>query len=141
MVGVGSLEGLLDVHNLFTFEGEFVHHLVIALLEVVSKCKLILLLGQVRLHFSISVVDDSQEHIDEDEEHKEHVRDEKEWSQESVGVFDLTEVEITKDDTEQCEAGMMVNVLNLKAFTHKKNMIRKNKYIINMTVENKSLFY
>lgn len=60
-VGVG--QGLLDVRDLVPLEVELPHHLVVALLEVIGDFKLALLVGDVCLHFTVGVVDDSQEHV------------------------------------------------------------------------------
>ena len=73
-------------------------------LEVIGDLKFTLLLGQVGLDFSVSVVDDGQEHVDQNEEDEEHVGDEEDRPKEPICVFNLFEVEVTKDDAEQGEA-------------------------------------
>jgi hypothetical protein len=62
--------------------------------------------SDVRFHLSISIVDDSQEHVEQDEEDEEHVADEEGGSKNTVGIFDLVEVKVTEDDTEESEAVM-----------------------------------
>lgn len=69
-------------------------------LQVISKLKFTLLLRNVRLHLSVRIVDDGQEHVEQDEEDEEYVRNEEYRSEDTVSVFDLVEVEVTKNDTE-----------------------------------------
>ena len=62
----------------------------------------------------------------QDEEDKEHVRQEEDGSQDSVGLLDLVEVEISQDGTEQGEDGVgggaEVFDLELKNATFIKNV-------------------
>ena len=44
--------------------------------EEVSHLELVLLIGQIALDLRIRVVDDGQEHVEQDEEHEEHVQNE-----------------------------------------------------------------
>lgn len=74
------------------------------LLEVITNLELTLLLGNVRFHFSISIIDDSQEHVEQNEEYKEDICDEERWTKDTVGILDLMEVKVTKDDTKQRES-------------------------------------
>lgn len=76
------------------------------LLEVVCDLKLVLLGSNVRFDFSIGIVNDGQEHVEQDEEHEEHVGNEEGWSEDTVGVLDLMEVKVTENDTEQGKARM-----------------------------------
>ncbi len=80
-------------------------------LEVVSHLKLILLCGNVSLHFGVGVVDDGQEHVEQHKEYKEHVEDEVDWSKNTICSFQLVEVEVSKDDTEQSESEIKANCL------------------------------
>ncbi len=73
-------------------------------LEVVSHLKFILLCSDVSFHFRVSVIDDGQEHVEEHKEYKEHIEDEVDWSKNTVCSFQLVEVEVSKDDTEQSES-------------------------------------
>lgn len=73
-------------------------------LEVVSHLKLIHLVGHVSLHFRVGVVDDGQEHVDQDKEYEEDKQHEEDRSQVPVGSLQLMEVKVSQDDTEQCEA-------------------------------------
>lgn len=77
------------------------------LLEIVSNLKLALLISDVGLDLSISVVDDGQEHVEQHKEHEEHIGDEEDRAKNSVGLLQGVEVEITQDDTEQCKASKM----------------------------------
>lgn len=56
------------------------------------------------LDFSVCVVNDRQEHIEQDKEHKEDIGDEEDWTKDTIGGLQSMEVEITQDDTEQCKA-------------------------------------
>lgn len=74
------------------------------LLEIVCNFKLILHIGHVRFHFRIGVIDDGEEHVDENKEDKEDEQHEEYGAQNAVCCFKLIEVKITQDNTEQCEA-------------------------------------
>ena len=75
-------------------------------LEVVTDLKLALLGGNIRLDFSVSVIDDGQEHVEQHKEYEEHVGDEEDRSKHAVRVLDLVEVKVAQDDSEQREAEM-----------------------------------
>lgn len=77
------------------------------LLEIVSNLKLALLISNVGLDLSVSVVDDGQEHVEQHKEHEENIGDEEDRAKNSVGLLQGVEVEITQDDTEQCKASKM----------------------------------
>ena len=74
------------------------------LLEVVGNLKLVLGISHVRLDLRVGVVDDSQEHVDENEEDEEDKQHEEDWTQDAVGLLQLVEVKVTQDDAEQSEA-------------------------------------
>ena len=76
----------------------------IYLLEVISHFKLVLLAGNIGLHFRVGIVDDSQEHVQQHEEHEEDVQDEVHRTQNTICSLKLMEVEISQYDTEQREA-------------------------------------
>ena len=73
-------------------------------LEVVTDLKLALLAGDVGLDFSVRVVNDRQEHIEQDKEHEEDIGDKEDWTKDTIGSLQSMEVEITQDNTEQCKA-------------------------------------
>jgi len=75
-------------------------------LEVVGHLELVLLVSHVALHLGVGVVDDGQEHVDQHEEHEEHEQHEEDGAEDSVGRFQLVEVEVSQDDSEQGKAGM-----------------------------------
>lgn len=81
--------------------------------EVVCHFKFIFGVSHVTLDLRICVIDDGQEHVDQDEEHKEHKQHEEDWSQNSVGFFQLVEVKISQDDTEQGEADKIMQIIIL----------------------------
>ena len=72
-------------------------------LEVVGHLELVLLVGNISLDFRVGVVDDSQEHVQEHEEDKEHVEHKVGRAKDPVGLLQFVEVEIAKDDAEQRE--------------------------------------
>ena len=75
------------------------------LLEVVSNLKLVLGISHVGLDLRVGVVDNSQEHVDEDKEDKEDKQHEEDWTQDTIGLLQLVEVKITQDNPEQSKAG------------------------------------
>jgi len=116
-VHVGALDSLLDVDDLLAFVAKFVHHLSIATLEVVADLKVRLLLIQFALDLSIGVVDDSQEHVHQNEEDEEDVDEEVHGAQNAVGILHSGKVEVSEDDTELGEDAVLDvgEVLNLGA--------------------------
>lgn len=82
------------------------------LLEVVTDLKLALLGGDVGLDFSVRVVNDGQEHVEQDEEHEEDICDEEDWTKNTIGSLQGVEVEITQDNTEQCKAKRKKNSIH-----------------------------
>lgn len=85
----------------------------IYLLEVVTDLELALLVGDVWLDFSVSIIDDGQEHVQQDEEHEEHVGDEENRSKYAVGCLEGVEVKVTKDYTEQRKTKIKIHKKNL----------------------------
>ena len=59
---------------------------------------------QFRLDFRVRVVDDGEEHVQEDEEDEEDIEDEVGWTEDAVCLLQRLEVEVSEDDTEQGEA-------------------------------------
>ena len=98
------------------------------LLEVVTDLKLALLGGDVGLDFSVCVVNDSQEHIEQDKEHEEHIGDEEDWTKDTIGSLQGMEVEITQDNTEQCKATRENKTVHINSkITSMKSQIIKTK--------------
>lgn len=62
------------------------------------------MVGNVSFHLGISIINDSQEHIKEYEEHKEYIEEEEYWSKHSVCRFQLNKIEVAQDDTEESKA-------------------------------------
>ena len=73
-------------------------------LEVVAHLKLILLVCHVTLHLRVGVIDDGQEHVDQDKEDEEHKQHEEDWTKDTVCSLQLVKVEVSENDTEQGEA-------------------------------------
>ena len=78
-------------------------HIIVAPLEVVANFKIILLSRYLFLDFTVGVVDDGKEHIEKNEEHKEHIRQKEYWSKNPIGLLDLVKVEVSKDGSEKSE--------------------------------------
>ena len=74
------------------------------LLEVVSHLKLTLLVCNVSLDLWVGIIDDGQEHIEKDKEHKEDIEHKVGRTQHTISLLQLMEVEVSQDDTEQGEA-------------------------------------
>jgi len=73
------------------------------LLEELSHLKLILSICQFSLDLSIGVVDNSEEHVEQDEEDEEHIEDEVNGSENTVSRFQFVEVKVSQNDTEQSQ--------------------------------------
>jgi hypothetical protein len=61
-------------------------------------------LARLGLHLRVRVNDDGDEHVDEHEEAEEDVDDEVKRSQEAVGLFQLSKVEVAQNHAEQRQA-------------------------------------
>ena len=119
VVGVAQLERILDVDQLvpsveqiipnssqtrrYYLPAQFSHHVVVTALEVVGDFELVLLVGDLRLHLGVGVVDDGQEHVEQHEEHEEDVAQEEDGPQNSVRFLNLVEVEVAQDGSQQGE--------------------------------------
>ena len=104
VVDVSVLQGLLDIDDLVTLDVKLVEHLAVALLEVVGHFEFVLLGGDIGLDLGVGVVDDGQEHVEQHEEDEEDVEDEVGRAEDAVRLFQLVEVEVAEDDSEQREA-------------------------------------
>lgn len=103
------------------------------LLEVVTDLKLTLLGGDVGLDFSVCVVNDGQEHIEQDKEHEEHIGDEEDWTKDTIGSLQSMEVEITQYNTEQCKATRENKTVHINSkITLKKSQIINTKKKLNL---------
>ena len=103
-VGVTGLHCVLDVDDLVSLHVQLGQHLPVALLDVVSHFELVRLVRQFGLHLRVAVVDDGEEHVEEDEEDEEDVEDEVGGSKHSVCLLQFVVVEISEDDSEKSEA-------------------------------------
>ena len=56
------------------------------------------------LNFLVRLVQNGQEHVEQHEEDEEDVEDEVGRAEDAVGLFQLVEVEVAEDDSEQREA-------------------------------------
>jgi len=71
--------------------------------EEVSHLELILRVGQVGLDVGVRVVDDGQEHVEQDEEDEEDVQDEERRAKDAVCLLQSLEVKVSEDQTKQRE--------------------------------------
>ena len=62
--------------------------IVVSLLQVVSDFELIPLLCYLTLDLAVGVIDNGQEHVEQDKEHKEHIAEKEDWPKHSVGILD-----------------------------------------------------
>ena len=110
------LDRILDVEAP-VLDSSHAFHVVHPHHEEVAKLEGGLLALQVGLHLAIRVVDDGQEHVEEDKEDKEDVGKEIDWSKECVCLLYDDKVEITEDRSEECVAGVdkVVEVFNLSS--------------------------
>ena len=59
-------------------------HVVVAALEVVADLKVVVLILDLCFDLAVGVVDDGQEHVEEDEEHKEDIAQKEDGAKDSV---------------------------------------------------------
>jgi len=71
--------------------------------EVIGHLEFVLLRGKVGLDFRIRVVDDRQEHVEQDEEDEEDVENKIGGAEDAVCLLQRLEIEVAKDDAEQRE--------------------------------------
>ena len=131
LVGIARLQGVLDVDNLVPLNVQLAHQVLVALetmtshinssnffltthevsyfFEEVGHLEFVLLRSNVGLDLRVGVVDDGEEHVEEDEEDEEDVQHEVGRSQDAVGFLQFVEVEISEDDSEQSEAEARIN--------------------------------
>ena len=102
VVLVGLAERHLDLDDALLLEVHFGEEAFVVLLEVVAELELGLGHLDVGLDVAVRVVDDGQEHVQEDEEREEHVADEVDRSQDRVLRVQRVEVEVAQNDTQQC---------------------------------------
>ena len=60
-------------------------------------------MGQVLFHRGVGVVDDGEEHVEEDEKHEEDVEEEKDWAVDAVGILQFVKLEVPEDNAQQGE--------------------------------------
>lgn len=62
------------------------------------------LVQKIRFHLQIGVIDDGNEHVNEDKEDKEDVNKEVEWTEEALRVLQSLKVEVAQNDAEEGHA-------------------------------------
>ena len=99
-ISIGQLQCILNV-NEFAPLAHLAQHVVVASLEVVRNLKIIFLCSNLLLDLTVSIIDDGQEHVEKDKEHKEYIAEEKYGSKNSVGFFQSIKVEISQNCSQQ----------------------------------------
>ena len=74
------------------------------LLQIISDVVLVGLRADVGLDLGVGIIDDCDEHVEENEEDKEDVGEEIERSQNGVGFLKFCEVEITQNNSKKSES-------------------------------------
>jgi hypothetical protein len=104
VVQVSGGDCLLDVDDLRSLNVQLVKDTVVALLEEGAQFNVALLGLHLLLDLTVRVVDDGNEHVQQYEEHKEHIGQEEDRSEDAVGRLNRLKVKVTENDTEQSEA-------------------------------------
>ena len=71
--------------------------------EEVAHLELVLLVSKVGLDVGVGIIDDGQEHVQQNEEDEEDVQTEERRSEDTVCLLQSLKVEIAQDQTEQRE--------------------------------------
>ena len=99
---ISSLQHLLNVDDPIALHIKLSQHFIVTALEIVTKLDFRRLVW-IAFDFAVRVVDDSQEHVQEYEEYKEHVGDEVGRSQDSACLLQRHEIEVAENETEKSE--------------------------------------
>lgn len=78
---------------------QLVHELVVAPLEERRQLDVALLRRDLHFDLTVRVIDDGNEHVQENEKDKEYVGEEKYGTEDSIRLFHGTEIEITQYQT------------------------------------------
>ena len=81
--------------------------------EEVGHFELVGLFLEVELDVGVGVVDDGEEHVEQDEEDKEDVQDEEHRAEDAVRLLQPHEVGVAEDCAEQTEAEKQINETTL----------------------------
>ena len=76
--------------------------------EEVGHLELVLLRGNVGLDLGVGVVDDGEEHVEQDEEDEEDVEHEVGGAEHAVRLLQLVVVEVAQNDAEQRKPGKSI---------------------------------
>ncbi len=96
-----------------------------ALPEVVRHFKVIALVREVLLHGGVRLIDDGQEHVEEDEKDEEDVEEEEDGPVYAVSVLQGVKLKVTQDDAQQGEGGVAHVTVLSQLTTQKKKRSRK----------------
>jgi len=86
------------------------------LFQVIGHLKFAFLRGNVGLDLRVGVVDDRQEHVEQNEEDEEDVEDEVGRAEDAVCLLQSLEIEVAEDDAEQREAVDNIAVKHILPF-------------------------
>ena len=81
-----SLSLSLLLVTYITFDVQSVEHFLVRFLEVTAQLEFGLLRGHVVLHFRVRIVDDGQEHVQQDEEHEEDVGEKEDGPENAMSI-------------------------------------------------------
>jgi len=120
-VGVGSIKGGRGLVNAAVPILNWIYHWInrTHLSEKVSHLELILLVSKVGLDVGVRVIDDGEEHVEQDEEDEEDVEAEERRSEDAVRLLQGLEVEVSEDQTEQRETDRTNNSHTLEILSSK----------------------
>ena len=112
----GHLDCILDVESAVV-DASHAFHVVHPHHEEVAELEGRLLALEVSLHLAVRVVDDGQEHVEEDEEDKEDVGEEVDRPKQRVCLLDHHKVEVAENCSEESVARVdeVVEIFNLRS--------------------------
>ena len=99
---------------------KLVHDTIVALLEELSQLDLALLVGQLALYLAISVIDDGNEHVQEDKEDEEYVGQEEDGTEHTIRSLKRLKVKVTENDAEQSVTRIII--INRLEHEHEKKI-------------------
>lgn len=101
----------MNVNYLRLSQIKLVHDTIVALLEELSQLDLALLVGQLALYLAISVIDDGNEHVQEDKEDEEYVGQEEDGTEHTIRSLKRLKVKVAENDAEQSVTRIIINRL------------------------------
>lgn len=99
------------------------------LFEKLSHFYFVLGISQLSLDLSVRVVDDGQEHVEQDKEDEEYKEDEVDGAENAMSRLQLVKVEISQDDTEERQPTRVMGNIHNKSNTTLKSKLKAITYI------------